>query len=226
MSESTVYILIGFLVGALLGVVCTLIFNKVRGGSVSPGKVKRELEDYQAQVEAHFDETSDKFRAMAEQYKDLYQHLSVGATTLCRPDHIVPGLTDEGNPLGTNQQLSDQSGEAAASTSPKADKKADKTADMKAEKDAPASETKNSTGDNQAAPSKAGKDSATGSTRAQHSKGTSAKGNEAAKKAPAQAKPASSAAKAAAAADEKSHASAAGAGQANPSSDKPKQKPV
>lgn len=201
MSESTVYALSGLLAGVLVGVVCTLIFNKVRGGSVSPGKVKRELEDYQAQVEAHFDETSDKFRAMAEQYKDLYQHLSVGATTLCRPDHIVPGLTDESNPLGANKQLSDQSSEAAASTSAKADPKAD----PKAEKDAPVTETKKSTGDVQAAPGNAGK--------------------EAAKKAPAQAN-SDSAAKAAAAADEKSHASASAAGQTKPGSAKPKQKPV
>ncbi len=92
-------LLLIFAGGVLSGIVLTLLFNKLRSGSASPETVKRELEEYQKQVESHFDETSDKFKAMAEQYKDLYQHLSVGATTLCRPEHVVAGLTDESDPL-------------------------------------------------------------------------------------------------------------------------------
>jgi len=92
-------LLLGLAGGVVLGVLLNLLFNKFRSGSASPATIKKELEDYQQKVEAHFDETSDKFRAMAEQYKDLYQHLSVGATTLCRPDHTVPGLSDDSNPL-------------------------------------------------------------------------------------------------------------------------------
>jgi hypothetical protein len=57
------------------------------------------MDAYQAQVETHFDETSKKFKNMTEQYKDLYQHLSVGATTLCRPENVAAGLTDQSNPL-------------------------------------------------------------------------------------------------------------------------------
>ncbi|NNC99097.1 MAG: DUF1043 family protein [Gammaproteobacteria bacterium] len=88
-----------FLAGSLLGVLATLLVNKIRTGSVSAGQIKKEKDDYQMQVEAHFEKTSKKFKDMAEQYQDLYQHLSVGATTLCRPDKIAPGLSDLSDPL-------------------------------------------------------------------------------------------------------------------------------
>jgi len=94
--------LIILLVGFVLGIIATLITNKIRSGSAYPAEIKKEMEDYQDKVEAHFDETSNKFKQMASQYQDLYQHLSVGATTLCRPENIAPGLVVGGNPLGTN----------------------------------------------------------------------------------------------------------------------------
>ena len=36
---------------------------------------------------------------MATQYQDLYQHLSVGATTLCRPENVAPGLDNKSSGL-------------------------------------------------------------------------------------------------------------------------------
>lgn len=100
MTESEViYLLTGLLAGAILGILLTLGFNKLRAGRVSAAGVRKEMDEYQAQVEAHFEETSKKFKSMSEQYKDLYQHLSVGATTLCRPDNVAAGLTDQSDPL-------------------------------------------------------------------------------------------------------------------------------
>jgi len=83
-----------FIIGLIVGVAATLIFNKARTGTASAHKLKKEMEDYQDKVEQHFEKTSQKFKNMTEQYQDLYQHLSVGATTLCRPDNIAPGLSD------------------------------------------------------------------------------------------------------------------------------------
>lgn len=106
MTESEViYLLVGLVSGAILGVLLTLGFNKVRGGRVSAAGVRKEMDEYQAQVEAHFEETSKKFKSMAEQYKDLYQHMSVGATSLCRPDNIAAGLTDQSDPLQSAHKL-------------------------------------------------------------------------------------------------------------------------
>lgn len=103
MFEQEFGTIIGVFIGGLvLGVILTLLINKVRSGSASPTTIKREMEDYQDKVEAHFDETSEKFKQMATQYQDLYKHLSVGATTLCRPENISPGLTADKDPLSNN----------------------------------------------------------------------------------------------------------------------------
>lgn len=88
-----------FFAGAIVGISAILLFNKMRTGSASAGKIKQEMEDYQGEVEAHFEETSKKFKDMAAQYQDLYQHLSVGATTLCRPENSILGLSDKRDPL-------------------------------------------------------------------------------------------------------------------------------
>ena len=97
--EQQELLLVGvFFAGLILGLICMFIFNKLRTGSATAVQVKREMEEYQGQVESHFEETSKKFKEMTDQYQDLYQHLSVGATTLCRPENIAPGLADESAP--------------------------------------------------------------------------------------------------------------------------------
>ncbi len=93
----------GFGVGVIVGVVIMLVFNKVKSGSASPASVKQEFDDYKNQVEEHFEATSKKFQNMTEQYQDLYQHLSVGATSLCRPDSVAAGLVDDSNPSKPKQ---------------------------------------------------------------------------------------------------------------------------
>ena len=109
MSEQTLLLIIGaFIVGLICGVVGMLLLNKVRSGSVSAGKVKKEKDDYQQQVEAHFEQTSKKFESLSSQYQDLYQHLSVGATTLCRPENIGIGLSDQRDPLATKEIIADK----------------------------------------------------------------------------------------------------------------------
>ena len=95
-----------FLAGFIVGIAALMINNKLSGGSVSASKIKKEKDDYQVEVEAHFEETSKKFKQMAAQYQDLYQHMSVGATTLCRPENIAPGLTDQTDPLASRPQPS------------------------------------------------------------------------------------------------------------------------
>ena len=88
-----------FFIGLVVGVISILVFNKLRTGNVSPSTIKKEKDEYQAKVEAHFDETAKKFKDMTAQYQELYQHLSVGATNLCRPEKITAGLIDQANPL-------------------------------------------------------------------------------------------------------------------------------
>ena len=88
-------IAIGFGIGLLTAVIAMLIFNKARSGSVSAAGVKQEYDDYRSQVEEHFEETSKKFQNMTEQYQDLYEHLSLGATSLCSPGSVAAELADQ-----------------------------------------------------------------------------------------------------------------------------------
>ena len=95
----------GFAFGLIVGVIAMLVLNKVKSGSASPAGVKQEFEDYKNEVEAHFEATSKKFQNMTEQYQDLYQHLSVGATSLCRPDSVAAALVDGSDPSSKPAQI-------------------------------------------------------------------------------------------------------------------------
>ena len=87
---------IGTFIGGLVsGVLLMLVINKLSRGSASASDVKQEYDDYQEKVESHFEETSKKFQEMTEQYQDLYKHLSVGATTLCRSDSVAVALATQ-----------------------------------------------------------------------------------------------------------------------------------
>jgi len=131
-------IVAAFLGGLVLGVILTLLINKIRSGSASPTTIKREMEDYQDKVEAHFDETSEKFKQMANQYQDLYKHLSVGATTLCRPENISPGLIADKDPLSNKLAIdkkseSDKNQKQKKSTESKSEQDVDTDAKIEAD---------------------------------------------------------------------------------------------
>ena len=83
-----------FTAGFAAGVIFMMALSKWRSGSADPAKAKQELEAYQSQVEAHFEETSRQFRTMANHYQSLYEHLAVGAVQLCRTDAAVELLDD------------------------------------------------------------------------------------------------------------------------------------
>lgn len=95
MEQELLQFILVFFAGLVCGVLLLLLWNKLSSGSASPSSVKQDYEDYQNKVEEHFEATSKKFQDMTEQYQDLYKHLSVGATSLCRPDSVAAGLADE-----------------------------------------------------------------------------------------------------------------------------------
>ena len=98
MESELLQLIVIFVVGLVCGALIMLLWNKLSSGSASPSGLKQEYQDYQDKVEAHFEETSKKFQDMTEQYQDLYKHLSVGATSLCRPDSVAAALADESQP--------------------------------------------------------------------------------------------------------------------------------
>lgn len=120
MEQELLQIIGAFAGGLVVGVVIMLIFNKLSSGSASPTSIKQEFDDYQNEVESHFEETSKKFKDMTAQYQDLYKHLSVGATSLCRPDSVAAGLADQSSPMDSTPKLEektqDKSEQAAQAT--------------------------------------------------------------------------------------------------------------
>jgi len=103
--------LAGFGVGLIAGIIIMLLVNKIKSGTMTPSKVKQEYQDYQEKVEEHFEETSKKFKDMTEQYQDLYKHLSVGATSLCRPDSVAAVLADSSEPTVKLENKADETKE-------------------------------------------------------------------------------------------------------------------
>lgn len=93
--------------GVVVGIIIMLILNKISSGSASPSAIKQEYQQYQGEVERHFEETSKKFKNMTEQYQDLYKHLSVGATSLCRSDSAAAALADQRSPMDEPSKLED-----------------------------------------------------------------------------------------------------------------------
>jgi uncharacterized membrane-anchored protein YhcB (DUF1043 family) len=95
MESELLQLIVVFVVGLICGALIMLLWNKLSSGSASAAGLKLEYQDYQEKVETHFEQTSKKFQDMTEQYQDLYKHLSVGATSLCRPDSVAATLADE-----------------------------------------------------------------------------------------------------------------------------------
>lgn len=77
------FVLLGVAIGLVLGVVFVTMRDRFQSKGVSREQLQAEFDDYKEQVETHFSATSKKFHQVTEQYKELYEHLSVGATTLC-----------------------------------------------------------------------------------------------------------------------------------------------
>ena len=134
MEPYLLQILVAFLAGLVVGVIIMLLVNKVRSGTMSPSTIKKEYQDYQSQVEEHFEETSKKFKDMTEQYQDLYKHLSVGATSLCRPDSVAASLADASEETVKLEKPKEvKTPEAANKTEPKAKEQLDAKAKQQPE---------------------------------------------------------------------------------------------
>jgi uncharacterized membrane-anchored protein YhcB (DUF1043 family) len=111
------FVLIGVAVGLVLGVLFTTVRDRFQSKGVSREQLQAEFDDYKEQVEAHFSATSKKFHAVTEQYKELYEHLSVGATSLVDSPDARPmfgksnmdALLDESTPETTQTSKASES---------------------------------------------------------------------------------------------------------------------
>jgi len=97
--EWSATILLAFGVGLALGAVAVGLLQRRSGGAarerakqlgIELDETREELETQRAEVAKHFEETSDLFRDLTEQYTRLYAHLSEGAREFCAEE--VPAL--------------------------------------------------------------------------------------------------------------------------------------
>ena len=117
MEQELLQFILIFFAGLVCGMLLLLLWNKLSSGSASPSSVKQDYEEYQNKVEEHFEATSKKFQDMTAQYQDLYKHLSVGATSLCRPDSVAAGLADDSDAslkLENKQESAEETPEVVA----------------------------------------------------------------------------------------------------------------
>lgn len=72
------------IVGLLLG--CLLGMWLVKRKQPDIDALKAEHKAYRGDVEKHFEQTAELAHQMAENYRNMYQHLAQGAVTLCEPE--------------------------------------------------------------------------------------------------------------------------------------------
>ena len=82
------------LIGAAIGAIIGLLIGYMVGRRTAPGAVEaRDLElkleetraeqrNFQERVTEHFAESAEKLNRLSEQYREVFQHLAVGAETL------------------------------------------------------------------------------------------------------------------------------------------------
>jgi len=85
-------LLLGLLAGIGAGYVIFQNIERRKSGGKTAAELKQEHEAYREQVQQHFSKTSDLFQNMTMQYRELYDHLSEGAQSLCESTPASPAL--------------------------------------------------------------------------------------------------------------------------------------
>ncbi len=104
---------LGFLVGALAGVIATLLLapsrQKNRDMEKHLSEKQNELKNYQHEVTEHFTQTAELLGDLAKGYRDVHNHLAMGAQELCKESFdnspILASLPSSDDPGGAGQQL-------------------------------------------------------------------------------------------------------------------------
>jgi uncharacterized membrane-anchored protein YhcB (DUF1043 family) len=93
-------VLIGFgililVIGLGLGY---LFGNTIRAREIAKASdIEADLNKYRNDVTEHFNQTAAHFQSIGQQYKDLYEHMALGAEALCeesRPGRVLPFSPD------------------------------------------------------------------------------------------------------------------------------------
>ncbi len=94
MSE-TVYIIAGGVALLLIGLGLGFWAAQLRNGKqvAKAADVQKQFDDYRQNVTEHFGRTAEHFQSIGEQYRELYEHMASGATTLLDPQALDDKLS-------------------------------------------------------------------------------------------------------------------------------------
>jgi uncharacterized membrane-anchored protein YhcB (DUF1043 family) len=85
-------VIAAFAAGTGLGIFAAPLLKRARPGRSDPLHELRELQEQQAhyrnQVTEHFSQSADLLARLAENYRDVHNHLARGAQTLCEPNEL------------------------------------------------------------------------------------------------------------------------------------------
>ncbi|MEJ2644082.1 MAG: YhcB family protein [Gammaproteobacteria bacterium] len=112
---AVVLLLIGFAAGLLAFWLLRPGDRRARELETELDKTREDLEHYRADVNRHFERTSQLFGELTENYKTLYTHLAQGAGELCGDQNRPPQLDmPETGLLTQREQAPDAESEAVA----------------------------------------------------------------------------------------------------------------
>lgn len=80
------------IVGAGLGISLMVMMQRSQNGGKSLSTLRQEKENYQHEVDAHFEKTAHLFKDMTENYRQLYEHMASGAQNLCKAEAVIQPL--------------------------------------------------------------------------------------------------------------------------------------
>lgn len=106
--------LIGILIGAALHKQFGKSGAQTRKLSEALEEEREKNQQYQLQVAGHFSETAGLLNGLTKQYRDIHQHLALGAEELCRDGDghsLLTGVPIELEIASNNTAVEDQSGQ-------------------------------------------------------------------------------------------------------------------
>ena len=117
----TIYLVAGgiglLIVGLGLGFWAAQLRNSKQAAKAED--VQKEFDDYRKDVTEHFGRTAEHFQAIGQQYRELYEHMAIGADALCDQQEMDEKLSF--TPTALIEPMVDQVTSPADTTPPPRD---------------------------------------------------------------------------------------------------------
>ena len=86
LGSGLILLLVGVIVGVIAGLVYSNYQNRKNNSDAKLAALRKEYDDYRANVRSHFIDTVSAISKIDEQQKELYRSVAHGVNELCRPE--------------------------------------------------------------------------------------------------------------------------------------------